>query len=46
METERERRHVEEMKILITEERQRRERETRCLQGDLTVLREDYEQLR
>uniref|UniRef100_A0A0N5AM56 HOOK_N domain-containing protein n=1 Tax=Syphacia muris TaxID=451379 RepID=A0A0N5AM56_9BILA len=46
LEVERERRQVEEMKVVITDERQRRENETRNLQTDLTILRDDCEKLR
>ncbi|KHN81455.1 Daple-like protein [Toxocara canis] len=45
-ENERERRHSEELKAIIAEEKERRELETRALQDDLTTLRVDYEHLR
>ncbi|VDK82710.1 unnamed protein product [Litomosoides sigmodontis] len=41
-----ERRHFEELKLAVAEERERRDREVGCMRKDMMALRSDYEQIR
>lgn len=41
-----ERRQLEELKLTITEERERRDREARNMRADMFALRTDHERLR